>query len=695
MFYPLMLSIALSFFLFRSSFSFAYQQAEINDTNFFQRSYFHPGYMDQYAPKVTPFKVDQLPEHVYFRDGRQGFSYEFYYALTDDGRIWTKPHTLNTGKVGPWKPFLGKGYPFGSKFKLDQNEKIVEFSTEGTMILALSNKRRFYKFQPTLERKELEWEQKMSTPVPEKLYLPANRAWIFSFSVSTQPEKRITPMHKNDIVHYWEDRIGNKIEFGLTATIYTLDLDGQLIRYWDTGLPGSFTRSFSTPERGRFVAENMSASASTLFVVDKGGRMFTYIFDYELNTGCPGLNWNYYKGKKTDKILPLFAPRVVPIEDWRRQPDIKLTGKAALTKHLSIHLTGQGNKARELRIAGLNSAGLSGFYHKMIDDSSWSFTPADFEKDLHLNIKITDILETSKPYNLTHLQGEKRDAHYFGEISIGKYKDLRFELRDFNPYHSPAIFRIYTQDGRPLNMLLHHADAWSPMVQNKKSPELVGKSYGSPQLMVGTLEIPPELLKSTDSHIASLIGPLRPLHLLTNAFRMAANEKKVALSNERWTRDTPYAYLDYSFKAKVRGVVENPFAREELRNGRQGLVNHSYFILDPKEKNSQSVIRQKIARNQHLAKWLKETDKELRKAHLIQSVPTNLFTPLFPIASAIINLTHQNKKGPIGDIVAQGDFRVRGNAEMNIIMLLATDDEKLAHEKIKARIEDYEDLLTR
>ena len=100
-----------------------------------------------------------------------------------------------------------------------------------------------------------------------------NKSWNFSFSVLRAPWKRLTPMH--DIVSYWEDIDGNKTQFGLTATIYVLTPDGQKIFFTDTGLPVTFNRAFTSPERGAFIIENMSTAASTIFVINKTGKMYT------------------------------------------------------------------------------------------------------------------------------------------------------------------------------------------------------------------------------------------------------------------------------------------------------------------------------------------------------------------------------------------------------------------------------------
>ena len=180
------------------------------------------------------------------------------------------------------------------------------------------------------------------------------------------PWKRLTPMHEKDIVTYWEDIDGNKTEFGFTATIYVVDPDGQRIRYVDTGLPPSWHKAFSSPERGRFIIENMSSAASTVFVINKTGKMYTRMIDYEMEGGSPALKYVYKRGKRTknNKPVPLMGSvRTLPLSDWREQEPIKdilnnKYGKAAITKNITILLSGKGNAARELRVQGRNAKGV-------------------------------------------------------------------------------------------------------------------------------------------------------------------------------------------------------------------------------------------------------------------------------------------------------------------------------------------------
>src|SRR4030042_4438362 len=109
------------------------------------------------------YSQDRLPENVYFKNNQQGISYEYYYALKD-GKIWIKPNESTTGIKGEWKLFDSTGVPFGKdvpSFKPD--DRIVGFSTDGTMIVAVSNNGRFYFLQTTLPAKKNQEEEHDAT----------------------------------------------------------------------------------------------------------------------------------------------------------------------------------------------------------------------------------------------------------------------------------------------------------------------------------------------------------------------------------------------------------------------------------------------------------------------------------------------------------------------------------------------------
>jgi hypothetical protein len=474
------------------------------------------------------YGLDQLPENVYLKNSQQGISYEYYYALKD-GKIWIKPNESTTGIKGEWKLFGSTGVPYGNdvpSFKPD--DKIAGFSTDGTMIVAVSQNGRFYFWQPTLEEKTT-WTEEIGSPFSDSLYLPKNKLWSFSFSVLRAPWKRLTPMH--DIVTYWEDIDGNKTQFGLIATIYVVDPDGQKIYVTDTGLPATFNRAFTSPGRGTFIIENMSSAASTVFVINETGKMYTRMIDAEIEGGGPALMFTYKRGKRTkdDEIVPIMnALRSLPLPDWREQEPIKEVSddrmkQTVITKNITILQTGEGNAARELRVQGRNRAGKYGYYFKKIFDPSWNFKITNEYFDDKIIIK---------KYLKDAPKGRKLDKTYAGKLEQIFAPSLKVELINFYYFSTPETLRVYIK-GKQLDLKFHTVDQWGPTAQEKGHPELVGNPAGEPKLLQGTLEIPEPVLNSRDPDIKETVDRyFKRFHVATFAFQVIADDKKVFIQSK-------------------------------------------------------------------------------------------------------------------------------------------------------------------
>jgi hypothetical protein len=492
------------------------------------------------------YSQDRLPVNVYLKNNQQGISYEYYYALKG-GKIWIKPNESTTGSKGEWKLFDSTGVPFGKDVpSFRHDDKIVEFSTDGTMIAAVSNRNRFYLWEPTLQENTI-WTEEIGAPFSDSLYVPKNKSWSFSFSVLRAPWKRLTPMH--DIVTYWEDIDGNKTQFGLTATIYVVDPDGQKIYFTDTGLPAAFNRAFTSPERGAFIIENMSSSASTIFVINERGKMYTRMIDAEIEGGGPALLFTYKREKRTknDEIVPLMnAVRSLPLPDWREQEPIEdvrddQMKKAVITKNITILQTGEGNAARELRVQGRNRAGRYGYYYKKIFDPTWGFKITNE----HFNNK------TIIRYYLKEARkGIKLDKTYSGELEQICAPSLQVELIDFYYFSSPATLRVHVKD-KQFDMKFHTVDQWNWTVQEKDSPELLGNPAGEPKLLQGTLEIPERLLHSPDPDIKETIDRyFIRFNLLAFAFSVMADDKNVVIESKIIRRDS-LSFMDYGFRRRI------------------------------------------------------------------------------------------------------------------------------------------------
>lgn len=316
-----------------------------------------------------------LPEKVLIRTMTQSYCKYFEFALSG-GRIYAK-------KPGEdkWELFLKTGLPFrsvgGDSF--DSPDAIREISCDADTLYAFDDQGIMYTmyFKKVLRQKPFKWSRIYG--FPRRNYVQQNEMVL---------NKRGWSMGaRREEILWYEDRYGNQHHWGTMGleTFYFLTEDGQHIRFCDSGLPPDFSRCIECPEKGSFIAENISVSGDTIFLIGSRGTMYTRLIDFD-TMGCDPMFFLYtydveVQKKRGTDYLSNYTAWALPAEDWARQAPIPLDGKARLTKMISIAQTGQGNYARELRVAGCNRDGVIGYWHKMLYESRWSFVPAELTLD--------------------------------------------------------------------------------------------------------------------------------------------------------------------------------------------------------------------------------------------------------------------------------------------------------------------------
>jgi hypothetical protein len=417
-----------------------------------------------------------FPEAVYIKTRTQTFNLYHYYILVD-GRIWYKSIDPKKEPIG-WTLFMKTGIPNNR-----QTSAIAEISADADELSALSVEGNFYRycFDRTIAHRSNVWLNKQGWPVKEQLYFDnrtaKNRAWALG--------------KRNSHVLYYEDIFGNQHHNGTMeiATTYVLLEDGQEICFGDAGLPSDFSRNFIGPERGAFVATSLSVSASTMFVINEAGEMYTRLADFD-TIGCDPMWFKYtYIPYKSDLPGTSYFSNLnewaLPSEEWRSQLRIPLSGKAAVTRHITILQNGHGNNARELRVAGYDEEGNTGYWSKAIFYDKWEFKTASlfFEED--------SILVNAK----TGAQGRRGlpfDKSYTGywwngnEIEYG----WEYKIPNFNILEGDCDFHI-TWQGETCVLKLHPVEMWTYL----KRDYLPGRT-GSPKIFFATLEIPENAFKS-------------------------------------------------------------------------------------------------------------------------------------------------------------------------------------------------------
>ncbi|MBI2711339.1 MAG: hypothetical protein HYX41_00555 [Bdellovibrio sp.] len=367
---------------------------------------------------------------------------------------------------------------------------------------------------------------------------------------------------------------GVNFDFGFTATIYVLLGDGRRIVYWDTGLPPSFSRGFLTPLYGTTVGQSISAAGSTVFlsVLDSKNqlRFFTRMYDYEINGACPGLAYTYETkscAADCDKTVPLgFGLRKLPLEGWREHSVAELQ-KGSVTAQVSIHLTGQGNSARELRIQGTQK-GQTGYYFKGIDEGKWRF---------QVDARLAQSAQPSAP-SMKNDPAPALLKDYEGEVLKAKSSGFQVKLKEFHPFltaEEPSTIEI-SADGETQKIELHSVDGWTISSHAKHHEDLIGVHDGEPKSLQATIVLTPEQRNCVEfSPLCKILKEnFAPYHEVVNNFQLAADDQSVYLrSNDgklkfNFTRALTQADVDSSYYVKTaRNVakIEAPRGRKKIR----------------------------------------------------------------------------------------------------------------------------------
>lgn len=353
-----------------------------------------------------------LPQLIPLKTKSRTFTQRYYFALLD-GKICYKKNPETTRQSEHWRPIHTTGLP---QKKFDAPERITELTTDGDNIVALSETRRIYYAKIF----NFKWTDDWGI-WPKELRMPENiRGWSIT--------------HRGKDVDYYTDidNVRHYVGFGV-SDLYLLNHDGTEIRYNDPWLPANFDRfMFCTPQQGRFQAVSFQVSASTIFLIDQRGHMFTRLADYD-NTGeNPAIFYSYVKQKKKFPFYVagkwrLIKRRRLPGEPWRRQPLIE--GADYITDAITILQNGTGNSARELRVEGVKD-GVAGYFKKQVFDGKWNF--------IATGLPITGNRLETGPQKLGPVKVKK----YTGYLRTILNKRIKVEVEDFHPFCSPAKLKI-------------------------------------------------------------------------------------------------------------------------------------------------------------------------------------------------------------------------------------------------------------
>ena len=534
-----------------------------------------------------------FPETVYIKTRTQTFNLYHYYIL-HDGLIWYKSIDPEQEPIN-WTLFPKNGLPRNAG-------AIAEISADADELVALSAEGNFYRycFDGTITHRSNTWDDRQGWPVEEQLYFDSrtanNRAWALG--------------KRNIHVLFYEDIFGNQHHNGpaAIATTYVLLEDGQEICYSDPGLPSDFSRNYIGPERGTFKAVSLSASASTMFVINEAGEMYTRLADFD-TIGCDPLFFEYTYIPYTSDLpgTDYFSNMNkwgLPSEDWRSQPRIPLAGKAAVTRHIAILQNGHGNGARELRVAGLNEDGEIGYWSKQIFDDSWEFKTASlfFAEDAILVTAETADEKTQGE------RGASLDKSYSGCLWNGNEQEQgwEYQIPNFNILEGDCDFRI-TWQGETCTLKLHPLEMWSYL----RRDYLPGRT-GSLKIFLVTLEVPENAFESlSDNFVRQITEKYAQYDRALFQFTIAASNNYLILRN---IDDTG------SLLFLTDGTVSNRYSEQHIARqiGNHGEVER-YYSPELTVNNAAITIEEltdKIALNRQFVNELKYKIRVLKWSQL-------------------------------------------------------------------------------
>lgn len=360
-----------------------------------------------------------LPERVTLKTPTETFTATHEVALRD-GLLWWRRH----GNAWSLLPPDGLPAPRGRLEALKEltaelpalprpfrrPERIEAISADGNNLIAIGPGGAVY----YAKLSTLEWTDQWG---PTGLQAPLSVKGLDAFAMS---HRKIA----------YEDLDGNPhpVSAGVT-TFYGLRGGGRTLAYADPWLPPNFERTLCLPERGRFIASALSASASTVFVMDASGRSFTRLVDFDIHGDNPALPYSYAREKRRG---PKSAIRTLPAPDWLAQPAIP----GQHTTRITIAQTGPTNVDRELRVEGEG-----GLWTKRLDAAEWKF--------------VKEERETSAPWvSGAPPMSPPRDVVL---LASNPWPGTRISLEDWNPDCEPARLHVESA-GEVLSLALPFHD---------------------------------------------------------------------------------------------------------------------------------------------------------------------------------------------------------------------------------------------
>ncbi|WP_433725623.1 hypothetical protein ACQP0C_30880 [Nocardia sp. CA-129566] len=418
---------------------------------------------------AMPVAETAPPAEVYLRSSTESFNRRWSFAARD-GHIYVKEAEVSGG----WRHL-----PLPSCLE----GRISGVSADDDEVMAIDRDGRFFTMDHALSApNDWNWSSRYGNPLwtgPGNTLPAGTLDW--SWSVLSPNEDR-----------HWRDTADNDHSVGgaKVSHVFALTDGGRRIRYIDPWLPVDHGYEMATPARGRFRAVALSTSGSTTLVVNRFGDLYTRLYDFDIS-GADKVFFRYsYDDQRglpaaadmlSERIDTHYAAIQLPAPEWVRQP--KIPGD--ITDRVSVHKTGIGSDARELRVEGV-SGNRTGYWTKTLTASAWTFVPTDQPLTGHR-------LDNSAADRTVDESASPTGDSYAGTSAAG----WTARIESFDVAVTPTPLRLSFSDGSHLDLVLHTVDGL------RQSPRQSGISTQS-RHFDGTIEVPDQVLNSLATEPASV-----------------------------------------------------------------------------------------------------------------------------------------------------------------------------------------------
>ncbi len=443
------------------------------------------------APEDAPTAPAGLPEQIHLRSTTATYNRRYWFVLRD-GQIYFKSNAEQTGIEQPWAPL-----PTPPCFAGD----VRGISADDDEMIAIDSGRQIYTMDgalgdPALFNWTVRWGPIFWTGAGRTL--PTGEKW--SWSVSS-PIEDVT----------FTDPAGNAhtVGSGKVSHIWQLSRRGQRLTYMDPWLPSDESYEMCGPHRGRLHSQAISASGSTVFVINRFGDMFTRLYDFDIS-GHNSFFLDYAYEDQAGVADPLIQ---IPAEPWTEQP--KIPGR--ISSAISIAKRGTGSIHRTLRVEGRRS-GRTGYWEKDVvrrGSRAWRFVPTG-------DPLAGRPLDNSASDTSGRRLGSNEDVAYEGEAG-----GIVIRIANFNVYCTPAELSVELADGNQVELTLHTTD------DIRQSPRARGLD-DEPRLVNGSIEAPQSVLDSRDPQIRAFVERYLTGGQFTPA-RIDATQAELSFPQQGWS----------------------------------------------------------------------------------------------------------------------------------------------------------------